>query len=110
MLDVGFIGHVEAGERLPLGLLCKGSEMQTTAPLAAPIYKIYGARPAASGSGMMEMATGTLSDSDTGSILGFRTGHVDIDYKFGAGSVYIVVFSYSDSSGTYGAMGSFEVV
>lgn len=109
MLDVGFIGHVEAGGRIPLALLCKGSGMQTITPSAAPTYKVYGARPAASGSGMMEMASGTLGSSDTGSITGFRTGTLDIDYKFGAGSLYVMVFSYSDSGGSYGAMGSFEV-
>lgn len=108
MLDVGFIGHVEAGGILPLALLCKGSGMETITPSSAPTYEVWGAPAGAIG--LSRYDSGTLSASNTGSIRGFRTGVLNMSAGFVAGSVYILVFSYEDSGGSYGAMGSFEVV
>lgn len=104
MLDIGFIGHIAAGGSLPLAIQCRDSEFRPASPTNVPSYTIY---PDGFSS---YVASGSLSASDTGGKVGFRTGSLAISTAtYSAGELYTVLFEYRAGGQSRTVIGTFLV-
>ena len=101
--DIGFIGFINAGGSLPLGLQCRGGSDVPTAPDAAPSYAVYSPSFGAA------LTTGSLGAADTDTKAGFRTGTLTIDGSFVAGTLYTIRFAWAISAVAKSAIGTFMV-
>jgi hypothetical protein len=103
VIDVGFMGHVQVGDILPLAVQCRDGNMEAASPSSSPTYRVYAQDFKST------LDTGSLSSTDTDSIVGFRTGTLTIDTDYEAGKGYSILFQYSAAGSDYAALGSFLV-
>jgi len=104
MLDIGFIGHVAAGGSLPLAIQCRDSEFKPASPTNTPAYTVYPDGFSSS------IASGSLSASNTGGKVGFRTGSLGISTStYSAGELYTILFEYRAGGQERTVIGTFLV-